>query len=463
VKKVLLLNPPGKKLYIRDYFCSKVSQADYIHHPIDLVILSGILSQEFDITVIDSIACSLSAEETAHRIEKMRPNIIISLIGSVSLEEDTVFLADIKRRLPGITIVGIGDVFCENAEKFLKMNSFLDAILLDFTTDDIVRYLQGDIEKVRNMLFKDTEGHVHQAPAAHVPFFALPVPRHELFSEFNYRHPFVRTRRFATTIIDYGCPFKCSFCIMKMLGYKFRSVENVVLELKYIRSLGIKEILFDTQTFGANKRTAMELCHAIVGEKINIGWVCFSRVDVTSYELLDAMKKAGCHTIIFGVESGSDEILAKYHKGYRSRQILETIDYCHSIGIETVGTFILGLPDESRKTASQTLDLIKKIKLDYASFNVAVPRAGTELRTQALKLGFIKNDFVIMDQSGSTIALPTKFLSRDEVLSFRRKAVFSFYLRPSYIMNKLFKIRSYYDITRHFKHAYWLVKNTWFS
>ncbi|MBI4801347.1 MAG: radical SAM protein [Elusimicrobia bacterium] len=461
MKKVLLLNPPGKHLYIRDYFCSKVSQADYITHPVDLLMLSGTLAAEYDVRVIDAMAGKLSPEEALKAVRNIAPFAIISLFGAVSLEEDLEFASKVREVCPGVKLVGIGDAFRDGGENYLGADSPLDALLLDFTTPDIVSYLNGDHEAANNMLIR-TNGKI--LPARIIPEhrqFDIPLPLHHLFAGYNYRHPFIKSKKFATVLTDYGCPYPCSFCIMGTLGFKIRKADAVIDELKQIRLLGIKEILFHTQTFGANAVAAKELCDKMIREGLDLEWVCFSRVDVVAPDLLELMKKAGCHTIIFGVESGSEEILKKYRKGYSLEQIILTINYCRSIDIETVGTFIIGLPEEDHETMSQTLGLLKTIKLDYASFNVAVPRMNTALRDEAIALGMVDKDFSVMDQSGCSIAMPSKWLTKEEILQYRKKAVSIFYFNPRYIFRRLAKIRTLYDLTRQLKQAVALAKNTW--
>jgi uncharacterized radical SAM superfamily protein len=439
-KKVLLLNPPGKKIYIRDYYCSKTSQADYINHPVDFVVLSGILSRDNDVSLIDAIVDRLSPEECLRRIVGLSPDAVIFLTGGVSWPEDREFLASARRAVPSAEFIGLGDIFREDAAKYLAEAPFLSAVILDFTSDDAARYLAGERSGPANMVLAG-------APPTVAPMrrgtseFEIPVPRHELFIFKKYRYPFVRASRFATVLSEYGCPFDCSFCVMGTLGHKIRKVSNVVEELEYILRLGVREIFFATQTFGARRSYAVDLCRAI--KPLNIGWTTFSRVDTVDEEVLSLMKEAGCHTIIFGIESGSGELLKRYRKGYDKERIRKIINLCADKGIETVGTFILGLPEETRDTMRETLDFIAELPLDYASFNVAVPRAGTDLRKEARAAGLAVADLSsTMDQSGSEIAMNTKHLSREEIQDFRRKAVRTFYLRPSYLLRRLASIRS---------------------
>lgn len=459
-----MLNPPGKELYIRDYYCSKVSPADNLLHPIDLVMLSGTLDAEYEVDFIDAIAGRLKTSVVLDRIRALCPAVVISLVGSVSLEEDLRMFREMKVSLPIEKLVVSGDVFIEEGDQLLRENKVIDAALLDFTNQDILHYLAGQYERITRMHIRDEHGAVKTLIAedqGHL--FSVPPPRHDLFQKYAYRHALIHGHIFATTIIDFGCPFPCSFCIMNNLGgYKYREVDNILEELRAIKKLGIPELFFHTQTFGANTKVAAELCRKMIEEKLNFGWVCFSRVDVATPDLLDLMKAAGCHGVIFGVESGSEIILQRYRKQYNIKQIMEAIDYCNHIGIETTGTFILGLPEENHATMRETLQLLKHIKLDFAGINVAVPRLGTELRKQAIAQNLVQNEFRIMDQSGTTVAMPTEHLTADEVAAYRHRAIRTFYFRPGYIFRRLSKMR-FADFTKTFRNMMRLVKTTWFA
>jgi radical SAM superfamily enzyme YgiQ (UPF0313 family) len=461
MKKVLLLNPPGEKLYIREYFCSKVSQADYIPPPIDLVMLSGILARDYSVTLIDAVACGISREKTIEEIRNAPPDAIISLVGAASVSDDLRFLREVKAALPGVRIVGIGDVFMGNAAGYLQDESALDAVLLNFVSNDIITYLKGDADAVRNMVLRDGRL-IREMPLAAVKgTMRIPMPQHELFLGNPYRHPFVRRKRFASVLTEYGCPFHCSFCIMATLGYAARSADDVIEELKHVSSLGVRDVLFSTQTFGADQAYALEICRRMTAEKIALSWTCFSRVDVATPALLSAMKEAGCHTIIFGIESGSEKILGHYRKGYTVPQIRAALEQCASLGIETAGTFILGLPEEDHDTIEETLGLLRRVPLDYASFNVAVPRAGTPLREEALSLGLTDATCGEMDQSGSAVSMPTAHLSREEVRRFRARAVRTFYLRWGYLAGRIRKVRSLSVFIRQVRQGLFLFFNTW--
>lgn len=445
-KKILLLNLPGDELYIRDYYCSKVSQADYIGQPIDFLFLSGRLAQKYPVRLLDAIVERLNRRECLKIILEMDVDTIIFLTGSVSWKYDIQFVSNIKKN-KNVTLIGIGDIFLEDCQKRLESYSFIDAVLLDFSTDDIIHYLEGDYQRVRNMFFRiDDKVISTDLTRPRWLEFEIPIPKHELFIGYNYRHPFAQKKYFTTVLTDFGCPFRCSFCIMGALGFKYRTVENVIDELRYIYSLGIREIFFADQSFAAIRSRNQKICELIIENNLNISWFCFSRVDLVGENYLTLMKKAGCHTIIFGVETANEEMLSKYRKGYTKEEVKSTFRLCRKLGIKTAATFILGLPEETRETVRQTIEFAIEIGCDYASFNVAVPRMGTELRSLVLKEGLIDSNFECFDQSGSEIAMSTLYLSREEVLSLKRDAIQKFYFRPSYIWRVIMRNKSPFQL-----------------
>lgn len=439
---ILLLNPPGRRIYLRDYYCSKISKADYILHPVDLYVLSGILRKKHKLFVIDAIVEGLSEKECFKRIMKLKLDAVIFLTGQVSYVEDFRFMDRVKKAT-GIKVVGTGDIFMENGEEILKKYSFIDAILLDFTTRDILDYFDG--KKADNMIYENKK----RVTRAKWGQFDIPVPRHELFRNDLYTSPFMRYPKLVTVLTDYGCPYKCDFCIMGTIGYKFRSVENVMEELRFVKSLGIREIYFDDQTFGANRKRTMELLKRMKG--MAFSWSCLSRVDVMTNDFVKAMSEAGCHTVMLGVESGSQKILNKYNKGITKEKIKEGFRVCRKYGVRAMGTFLIGLPGENEKDVNETIDFAIELKCDYASFNTPVPRMNTNMRKEAINDKVIGKDLYPMDQSGDYGIIRSKDLSPKKIRKLKNKAIRKFYFRPSYFIQRISAIKTFYELQSNIK------------
>lgn len=461
MKKILLLNFPGKQLYIRDYYCSKVSKADYYNAPIDLVMLSGVLNTgEFELKLIDAIVDKLSPEETTQQIQEFAPDHIIGLIASVSLPEDKVFLAGLLDA--GYDVLLSGDLLLTEGQKFLEEFPKLHGVITSFISAGVLAYFRGQKDQIQDMIVREEQG-IIVYPKAIGFAFDINLPIHEQFITKNYRMPFVHRYPFATTLMTNGCTYRCTFCIMNTFKYRERPLDNIIAELDRLEELGVKEVLFLDQTLGINKKNFRRLLEIMVEKQYGFSWFGFSRVDVMNPEIMELAKKAGCHTIWFGIESGSQHILDTYKKDYELSQIAATFDAARKAGIKTLATFLIGLPEETYEMAQATIRFAIKINPDYASFNFAVPRFGTGLRDEALKDHLIDASFDTMDQSGSEIAMNSKHMTREQIKSLQKEAIFRFYLRPSYIIHRFASIRSFTEFRENINNAYNLLKNTFFA
>lgn len=456
--KILLLNPPGERLYVRDYFCSKISKADYINAPIDLVMLSGVLnSGEYSLNLIDAVAEKLSIQETLKKIKEINPDYVVALIGSVSLREDEKFLKEMSE-FSHAEIFVVGDFLLTEDEKFLRENSHIKGVILSFISNGILNYLKKRESEITDLILRQGN-EIKTYPKSGEPEFKINLPLHEEFIKKNYRMPFVRHYPFATTITNYACPFQCSFCVMNTFKYSERNLDNVFYELDYLKKLGTREIFFLDQTIGVNRKKLLEFLNRMIEKKYGFGWFGFTRVDVVDREVIKLMKEAGCHTLLFGVESANSEILEKYRKGYTKEQILRAFKLAKKEGIKTLATFIVGLPEETREMIEETIKFSRELDPDFVSFNFAVPRFGTELREKALQSNLISSDVKVMDQSGTEITMGTAALSRQEMQKLKRKAVWGFYLRPKYILRRLMSLTSLTELKLNFKNFLALIKN----
>jgi radical SAM superfamily enzyme YgiQ (UPF0313 family) len=444
-KKVLLLNPPGEELFIRDQYCSFVSKASYLWPPIDLLVQSGILSQDFEVEVIDAIAKKMKKEECLERIKEIKPHGVFFLSGTASWRNDFFFLKQLKSLLPEVKLLGSGGNLFFNHKKIIRENKFIDAILLDFTSWETIDYFKGEIKRFNDISYRE-EGRINFAPFKRKKgYFSFPIPRHELFPIDKYQIPHAKHWPITRVMSNFGCPFSCRFCVSSQIPFRLRNIDNVINELKYIESLGIKEIDFTDQTFGAVRFHGEELCKKIIKQKINLGWICRTRVDVLNKEFLVLMKKAGCHAVNLGVESGDENLLRRYSKGIEKEQVRKVFKLCKKLGITTLAYFIIGLPGETEKTVLKTIEFAKELDPDFASFTVATPDYGTPLREEAIKKGWIDSREIDFDSTLSPV-INTPLLSAKQAFILRRKAVYSFYLRPTYLIKRLFSLRSFREL-----------------
>jgi len=459
-KKILLLNPPGDQPYLRDYYCSHASKAHYYWHPFDLLVQSGILGLEHEVQALDAMVPRRSKAEARRQLLQLNFDVVLVLSGAVSLVEDFEFIQSV----PGLTektLIATGDTFLYHSPQLMEKYPFIDAVLLDFTSRSLLPWLRGEAPgaPLPNLIYRQGDRLIDGGRQIENPEFQLPLPHYEIFPWKKYRIPHGRSFPFGSVITDFGCPFNCNFCVSADLPYKRRDIGNVMRELHYLRSLGIRELWIKDVTFGGHKRHHRQLCEAMIEENLDFGWVCLSRVDVMNEGMLDLMARAGCHTIQFGVESPTKEILEYIHKQISGEQVKEIFQICRRMGIRTLAHYVLGFPGETRQTAEATIRYAIELDSDFASFNVATPKVGTAFREEAIARGWIEESLdTALDNSLARPVMDVGTISPEEVWRMRNRAIARFHLRPRYIWRTLRNSRSLKEVLNHAKEATSLFK-----
>lgn len=439
-KKVLLLNPPADRLYQNDNYCSFSSKAGYYWPSIDLLAQSGILAAQCDVSVMDAIVLGWDIRTTRRAIKRLSPDAILFVTGTASWKQQFIFLEDLKKEVPA-TMIGSGGNLLFQAERFMNGNPFLDGILMDYTSDALLRLSRGDEGAIPNLVIRRGNGVVTGSRSGPGEEISYPPPRHDLFPLAKYRLPFAGRSPFTRMLTSIGCPYRCTFCCTAHIPHRVRSIHNIVQELRALEQYGIHQIDFCDPTLPLRRERTLDLCRGIISTGSSFSWSCNSRVDTVDEEQLRMMRKAGCHIIMFGVESGSPSMLQRYSKGITPDQIRSTFRLCKGLGIETLAFFIMGLPGETRESAEETIALARELNPDYVSFDLATPDFGTGLMREAAEKGWIPKSLDSFDSTTYPV-IEIGTLSKNEVWKLRNRAYMRFYIRPRYLMRRIAHVRS---------------------
>ncbi len=212
----------------------------------------------------------------------------------------------------------------------------------------------------------------------------LPFPARDLYNNKAYKEYYRRNYGYTITsmIASRGCPFSCDFCWRPDYGrvYRVRSPENIVDEMEEIvYGFGYERIWFADELFIANKRHVLRICEEIKRRGLKTLWECLARVDLMDWEVARAMREAGCHKIIFGLESGDDRVLKLMNKRITVNQSRKAVEMAVKAGIKVGAFFILGYPGETNETMLNTIRFASSLPLDYFSMTVPYPLPGTGL------------------------------------------------------------------------------------
>lgn len=200
--------------------------------------------------------------------------------------------------------------------------------------------------------------------------------------------------RYARIMSSRGCPFTCSFCSTATFTgrrVRYRSSESIIAEITHYWSrYQIEGFSFDDDIFTVNRKRTLALCEALGSATFSgqLHWGCNTRMDCIDEELIDSMHEAGCRMILFGIESGSEDVQDRFGKGRRSLEHFhDKIRYMIERGIEPQLNFILGLPGEDDESTDLIWELIKDFPTVTCSFNFLNVFPGTPLAAQSKELG----------------------------------------------------------------------------
>jgi radical SAM superfamily enzyme YgiQ (UPF0313 family) len=409
---------------------------------------------ENDILIIDSILEKLDYEAIADKILRFGADVVGISCWTFSLIDTLETAKVVKSRLPEAKIV-VGGPHVNIYPKQTLENTCIDYVITNDGEKPFLALLESiktnsGFDKVPNLYFKDSAG-LHKSIIDHneEKLDILPFPDRKATSYGSYYNVINAAKSFTTIITSRGCPFNCHFCLKQETGWRSRSVENIIEELSECVKLGIKEIYFFDETFTVNKKRITELCNEIKRLKLNISWSCRSRVDTIDEELILSLKSAGCKMISLGVESASPQVLKNLNKMINIEQALKVFKLLKKHKMASLADFMIACPGERQEDTKMTIELACKMDPDFVQFSMFTLLPCTKLYDDALKSKIIQNDTWRQFAQGPVIGFKPpmwNIYSEQEAVKLLDKAYRAFYLRPSYILRKIYAIKSFKQI-----------------
>lgn len=288
---------------------------------------------------------------------------------------------------------------------------------------------------------------------------SLPFPAHHLFKMERYTNlqPTLDTveGKSFSILTSRGCPYRCTYCSQILPRvWRMRSPENVVAEWRWlVNDLGAKEIGVLDDSFNIDRKRVLAICDLLISKGLtHVPWIMINgiRANLVDEELLSRMREAGCIRTAFGVESGNQRILdTVIDKHLTLDEIKAAFKAAKSVGMETIGFFIIGLPGETEETIEDTIRFACELDPLVANFSMATPFPGTEMREVVLEKGRLLaqdwDDYAFFEDKPTfeMDGLPAELVEQKWREAYRR-----FYLRPSRIARTLFRKKTWLDLPR---------------
>jgi len=375
------------------------------------------LAKEYDLVVMHTSTPSFAADaKMAAALKDVNPNLKVGFVGAKVAVQPKESL----EQAPAIDFVG--------------RNEF------DFTIKEVAegRAFSG----IDGLSWRNAEGVLVHNPERAVledmdklPFVSEVYKRDLRIEDYfigYLKHPYV------SFYTGRGCKSRCTFCLWpQTVGghrYRVRSVGHVVDEVKYILASfpQVKEIFFDDDTFTDNAPRAEAVAREL--GKLGVTWSCNAKANVPR-ETLKVLRDNGLRLLLVGYETGNQQILFNIKKGMRVDVARRFTRDCHELGITIHGTFILGLPGETKETIEETIKFATEINPHTIQVSLAAPYPGTFLYNQAVENGWLDAEHAeLVDEHGIQIApLHYQHLSHEEIFDSVETFYRRFYFRAGKI------------------------------
>jgi len=431
---VVLINPPNPRNLVADRdaaggFGVLRTKEQIAFPPLTLLYSASVLERRrFPLRVLDCSAMNYDEKKAIKNCCSFEPRVAVVLTSTPTFNLDCSFARQLKKQSEEITLIMIGPMVRVFPTKTLNLSGADFGVLGE--PENVLPDLIGCIHahkslvSMKGLVFRRSEGLVSTGDAPLLKNLdALPYPAWHLL-------PYKRF--FFTISSSRGCPYGCFYCpyvISQGLEYRFRSPENVVNEMRYLKErFGAKLIQFRDPTFSFLKERAKDICRLIMQKKVDVDWIVETRPETVDFELLGLLAKAGCCEMLLGVESGSKRILdsmgrllPKFSADAYLDHVRKIVERARSLGVVPLAFFMLGLPEENWDTALATINFAKGLRT-AVQFSIASPYPGTKFSEMANSEGLISDSDLSKMDTYTCSVVRTRYLSTEDLERIVRRA-----------------------------------------
>lgn len=458
--KVFFVNPAFKAEYgkfSRENRSPTVTRSGTLYYPLWLIYAGAVCEKDgFEVEFLDAPAKPMNMQEQFDYIGSrgFGTKLFVVNTSTPSIANDTAIADRLKDLYPDAFVMLVGTHPSALPDETLRNSLRVDAVArreYDYIVRDVARAIRdgGDPYSVNGLTYR-RDGEIKSNPDMaliteldEIPFLSAFVHDH-----LNYKDYFFAAGEYPEIQLftGRGCMAHCNFCVypQTMHGhqYRMRSAVNVVAELSYIARTfpDVKEIVFEDDTFTMKKDRVLEICRLMTEKGLHkrFRWLCNARVNL-DLETMKAMKAAGCHLIIPGIESGNQQILKNIKKGTTLEQIHAYVKNAKKAGLQIHACYMVGNQGETKETMQETLRLALELNTDTAQFYPLLPFPGTEAYYWAKQNGYIHGSYSDYVKEDGTIncLLELPGISGEEMVKFCDDARKKYYMRPSYIAHRI--------------------------
>ncbi|MFX1315907.1 MAG: B12-binding domain-containing radical SAM protein [Promethearchaeota archaeon] len=443
--KICFINPAP-----RSYIIERSHETTGAYPPLGILYIMAYLRKEgYESILIDQHATKIPTDRVLEQLKRYDPDIVgFNTLTDINMGIRATFIAKlIKNWNPNIKIVFGNCHATFNHDRILKKYSFVD-ICVRGEGEITFFELTKSLEKNQNL--KDVLGITYRENGKIMinpdrPLIKdlddLPFPERKACGDIQYCQNYGGVNadygKFTTIQSSRGCTYNCTFCCQSKLSHKRwrnRSISHVIKELEYLESEGYTNLYWVDDNFTNNPQRAIKLFREMQRNKLKFIWVCDQRVDLVSNLLLYEMRKTGCRTIAFGIESANQRILDYLNKRITPKIAVDATRKAKKSGIDFImGTFIVGLPTETLTEIKKTFYFAQKLDIDYPQFHIFGAIPGTQIWDNLVNEGKINPD-KYWENGVKTLLPPLETVEKE-----MHRAYFEFYTRPKFVFEQILR------------------------
>lgn len=412
------------------------------------------------VAILDAEAEGLGPMDIAVRVKLMKPRLVCLAVYGHQPSASTQQMAGAGAAATWIT------TYCDLDVKIIMVGGHVSALPARTRQEETIDYacegegpvtvealLRGDpLEKIPGLVYRATTGEIRINPRAPLirdldrdlhgdAWDLLPMGLYrshnwQAFGNLTARQPY------ASIYTSLGCPFSCSFCCINSPfgkpAYRTRSPQAVVAEIAMLeRRYGVRTFKIIDELFVLNPKHYVPICNGLIdsglGEHINI-WA-YARPDTVLPQHLPLLRRAGVRWLALGIESANERVRSGADKAMDDCDVGDVVIDIRAAGINVIGNYIFGLPEDDAASMRQTLDLAKGLCTEFANFYSAMAYPGSRLYAEALTNGWtLPASWAGYSQHNEHCRpLDTRRASAAEVLAFRDAAFEEYFTDPAYL------------------------------
>lgn len=370
--------------------------------PLGIANIANSLTQvgvEFDI--FDIFAHLYSKNQISEYLRNGKWDLIGISALSTQYEWARWFAAEAKLTHPDAIVIMGGTLPTYNAQVVLEKTATDICVISEGeeTIKDLVKNL-GRLDSVKGIWYKTEDGQIKATlPRPYISNLdSIPNTRYDIFPMDIYFKILGASRlKTINMVTSRGCPYSCNYCSRTFSSARFRSISNVVEEIGLLQDkYNIQAVAFNDELVLANKKRGYELCEKI--KPLKVYWECQGRANLVDLDLLKAMKDAGCMSVGYGIESGSQKILDNMNKCVTVQQNELAIINTIKANMIPIVQMIYGYPGEDMNTIRETAKFFERVKfypptaIGKADFSLLIPLPGSPIYDELIKNNKIKDE-----------------------------------------------------------------------